>query len=206
MKFLERLNEMILNAFIENCPENIKKYFVRKIFKKDEAIILQGDNDRYIYFIIKGQIKVFSILQNGEQYVLTYLSAVDIVGEVESLTPSHKAVSMVKAVTETEALRLEKSIFLKWMQEDWEFAHYIMSSLAERIFYITENTVMRYITTVDQRLDILIKHARAENKKEIEKSYIFNQLFTTRRSFNRSIKKMHDQKKINIKGSKILLE
>lgn len=197
---------MLLNSLLEKCPQNIKKYFIREKFKKGESIILQGDNDRYIYFIVKGRIKVFSILPDGEQYVLTYLSAVDIAGEVESLAPNHKAVSMVEAEIDTEVLRLEKSKFLQWMKEDWDFAHYIMSSLAERLSYITENTVMRYITTVDQRLYVLIQQLKKENKKEIEKSYIFNKIFTTRRSFNRSLKKLCDQKLIRIVGNKIIIE
>ena len=197
---------MILSSLLEKCPYNIKEYFIKKRYKKGETIILQGDNDRYIYFITQGRIKVFSILPDGEQYVLTYLSAVDIIGEVESLTPSQKAVSMVEAETDTEVLRLDKSKFLLWMKQDWDFAHYIMTSLAERIFYITENTVMRYITTVDQRLNILLHRLKKENKNEIEKSFLFNKAFTTRRSFNRSLKKLCDKKIIQITGNKIIIK
>lgn len=194
----------MLKSLLQECPQHIQQYFTRHKFAKGDIIILQGEAEEYIYLLLSGNIKIYCILPNGMQYMLIHLSDMEIVGDVGILV-KQKAVSTVEAETECDTLRLEKSKFLQWMREDWNFAYYVMTSLAEKLYYFTANSSVRIIMTVDERLLEMLQHAVMEGKSELKKSAIYYELYTTPRSFNRALKKLSDQGIVSVQGDRIIV-
>lgn len=194
----------MLKHLLENCPKDIQKYFLREKFSRGDIIILQGENEDYIYLLLHGSIKIYCNMPNGLQYMLIRLSDMEIVGDVGILV-RQKAGTNVEAETECDTLRLEKTKFLQWMKEDWNFAYYVMTSLAEKLYYYTANSSLRFIMTVDERLMEMLQNAVSEGKSEVSKPAFFYELFTTPRSFNRALKKLSDQGVISIQGDKIII-
>lgn len=195
---------MSIDDLLKNCPQNIQKYFVKEKYKKGEKIIFQGINDGYVFFLLSGQLKVFRILPDGSEYIIEYMDDFAIIGEIEALLQK-TALAMVEAYTNCEVIRLERSKFFQWLKEDWDFAHYMLVSLASRISYLGINSAMRFNTTVDERLQILLQRASRDGVKVLYKSNISNELFTTQRSINRTLKKFSDQGIIEVSDNKITL-
>ncbi|NMC58506.1 MAG: Crp/Fnr family transcriptional regulator [Candidatus Methanofastidiosa archaeon] len=195
---------MSIDDLLKSCPASIQKSFKKKKYKKGEKIIFQGSKNDYVYFLLSGELKVYCILPDGEEYVVEYLKDFVLVGEIE-LFLQKTAITMVEASTNCELLKLEKSKFLLWLEEDWIFNYYMLVSFAKRVSYLAENAAMRFSTTVDERLQILLQRASTEGSMEIYKSNIYNELYTTQRSMNRSLKKFVDQKLIEVNENKIFI-
>lgn len=167
-------------------------------------MIFQGEDNNFVYFLLSGKLKVFRILPDGSEFIIEYMEDSVIFGEIEILLDK-PAVTMIEAYTNCDTVRLEKSKFVEWLKEDWNFSQFMLVSLASRVSYLGINDAMRFNTTVDERLQILFQRASREGIKVLYKSNVANELFTTQRSINRSLKKLADDGIIEISENKITL-
>lgn len=82
-------NEELCRQYIQSC--NIQGLFSTPVlgeiclhrFARGENIYREGEPLRELYFLVKGQVKVFRTHHNGKVSVVEFASAFDILGELE---------------------------------------------------------------------------------------------------------------------------
>jgi len=87
---MEKINERELTR------NYIKKYKIDNIFDKkilknidlfkffqDELIYDPGENIEYIYFLVKGKLKILFNLSNGKRLLLRFSNPLSIIGDIE---------------------------------------------------------------------------------------------------------------------------
>lgn len=194
-----------LDEIIKQCPPEISGEHYPESFSKGETIILQGLDEEFVRILLSGTVRIYCILSDGKEYTLIHLKDSNLIGELEMFA-RQEAVSMAQAETDCTTIRISKPIFLRWMQSDWDFTCYVMNSLAERVSYLTANTVHRASLTIEERLGELLEQAASKGEVTISKDTISGELYTTERSVNRALKKFSDAGRIAIENNKIVIK
>ena len=104
-------NEELCRQYIQSC--NIQGLFSTPVlgeiclhrFARGENIYREGEPLRELYFLVKGQVKVFRTHHNGKVSVVEFASAFDILGELELVNARDTTIS-VQALRECHCLGL----------------------------------------------------------------------------------------------------
>jgi CRP-like cAMP-binding protein len=52
-------------------------------FDHEELICSQGESSKYLYFLVKGKIKIYTTSTEGKTLILTFKTSLDVVGDIE---------------------------------------------------------------------------------------------------------------------------
>ena len=93
-------NEELCRQYIQSC--NIQGLFSTPVlgeiclhrFARGENIYREGEPLRELYFLVKGQVKVFRTHHNGKVSVVEFASAFDILGELELVNARDTTISV----------------------------------------------------------------------------------------------------------------
>lgn len=90
-------------------------------FARGENIYREGEPLRELYFLVKGQVKVFRTHHNGKVSVVEFASAFDILGELELVNARDTTIS-VQALRECHCLGLSMARCSEQLLRD--YIHY----------------------------------------------------------------------------------
>lgn len=93
-------NEELCRQYIQSC--NIQGLFSTPVlgeiclhrFARGENIYREGEPLRELFFLVKGQVKVFRTHHNGKVSVVEFASAFDILGELELVNARDTTISV----------------------------------------------------------------------------------------------------------------
>ena len=131
-------------------PPNEKQVIVerlhRQVYLKGEVVVREGENGGSFFIVIKGNLEVLKQKKDGSPTVIGALSAGQFFGELALLTGEPRSAT-IKAVTDSELLRLEKSDFKEILERHPSLA----DTLAE---------------VVSSRQAVLVQHSAKESPVE----------------------------------------
>jgi CRP-like cAMP-binding protein len=105
--FFSNLDEATLNKFAQIASV--------QHFQHEETIMLAGDTRRAIFFIAKGQAKVFSDSKNTRNSILSLLDTGDFFGEIQLFNESGKSFISVEAEEECSIVIFKGKDFINEM-------------------------------------------------------------------------------------------
>jgi len=108
--FFSDLDEAALNKFAQIAT--------LQNFQHEETIMLAGDTRRAIFFITKGQAKVFSDSPNSRNSILNLLGIGDFFGEIQLFNESGKSSISVKAEEECSIIIFKGKDFINEIATD----------------------------------------------------------------------------------------
>jgi len=108
--FFSDLDEAALNKFAQIAT--------LQNFQHEETIMLAGDARRAIFFITKGQAKVFSDSPNSRNSILNLLGIGDFFGEIQLFNESGKSSISVKAEEECSIIIFKGKDFINEIATD----------------------------------------------------------------------------------------
>jgi CRP/FNR family putative post-exponential-phase nitrogen-starvation transcriptional regulator len=116
-----------------------------------ELIIRAGDPVGDLLFFVKGRIKIYSTMENGQRLLAAVYRPFDVLGEVELFTSEHYALS-VEAMTETACLALSVAAIKKNAERNLRLFIYLCGRLGAKLKdrIIAESINLRY--PVENRL------------------------------------------------------
>lgn len=107
-------------GFLQIQEEDIRKlalYAVPCSFKKGEVIFLEGDPCDYFYIIQKGRVKCFKESPSGKRLIILIGKRHETLN-AGVLFGGHPHIFSAKAMDETILLRIDRSVYLSWVQEN----------------------------------------------------------------------------------------
>ncbi len=165
---------------------------------KNEVICYQGDIYPYFYVILNGKTNIYHTSEKGKSYSQSVYREGDYFGELEifDLKPY---VCQIEAIEDTTVMRLERNFFLKWIEEDKDINLYILRSLCDNFYYLSEKAINDTLYSLKYRvcvylLDSCVRDCKYEVK--ISKKYLSEQFVVTQRSINRILKELAEKKLI----------
>jgi CRP-like cAMP-binding protein len=105
---------------------------VRRRYPKGQVIFHKGDEGGSLYVLQQGRVKVIIPSPQGEEVILTILSAGEILGEL-SLIDGEPRSATVEALEETEALCLRREDFLRLLSIRFEAVLGVLKVLSRRL-------------------------------------------------------------------------
>ncbi len=126
-------------------------------FKPNETLIDEGALDDAVYLIRKGSVTV-SVRLGGKDVVVAYLPVGNYVGEMALITRRPRTAT-VRAVVQTEAIRIDGRAFRTLIDNDPQLRHAIDSQLGKRL---AELQKVRLHTQDSSVVEFFMRHGLGE--------------------------------------------
>jgi len=209
--FFSDLDEATLNRFAQMATV--------QQFQHEETIMLAGDPRRAIFFIAKGQAKVFSDSKHARNSILNLLDTGDFFGEIQLFNESGKSFISVKAEEEcsvimfkgkdfiTEIMNHQK-LFIAFLRETtqklnkayMQISSLSMSTIKERI----KSCLMQFI----EERGIKVQHnssSAIKLKNRPTQQQLAEMSGTTRETVNRELSALVKNGYIELNGKELYL-
>ena len=187
--------------------DSVKKYkdiIERQSYKKGETIFLENDACRKIGIISHGEISIKSYFSNGKEVVYNVLNKGQIFGNnlIFSSNPHYRG--DVVSEQYSEIFFIYKESLIKILQNDEEF---LIEYLNEQSDFSKTLNLKIKLLTISSAADRLIYFLTINKNKISYKSItkLANELYLTRESLSRTIKKLKENKTIKTSKKTIAL-
>lgn len=168
--------EESLSAFINEAKgyDELKKLSDdrrKKVFKKRDLLFEEGDIPRYLYFINKGQVKIFKTNDIGKEYIINIRSEGEFIGYTALIKdePYHFSAS---ALDNVEVSLVPKEDFLKLLHANRDVSSRLIKMLADNVAEKEAQLLSLAYNSVRKRVAeaILLLHDRysKEGKEDIQ--------------------------------------
>lgn len=143
-----------------------------KLYKDGEVIVEEGAQNRTLYVIQSGKVKVVKGVREGEA-VLAVLNEGDIFGEMSLFDASPRSAT-VKAVGNARILAIEHEGLLKRIRMDPSLAFRIMKQMSQRIRNLNAKLIITQ-KTIKQAGDNLLEISKTKDvyMKDIDDKLVF---------------------------------
>lgn len=154
-----------------------------KSFTKGTLLLEQGDMVSKVYIVETGITKCYFSEENGKRYILEFLGAGEIAGEIEVLK-NIDCLCSVEAVTEISAYVLTVPFVRSLIENDLAFNQLLLAELSERIINTSSRSSAQQLYSIEHGLNRLLT-LQQENGLSISKEDTAAYLGITVRSLNR---------------------
>lgn len=211
---MKRYNEItIINTLkVEKIEEYIAKgKFIIKNYPKDYLIHLEGDRCNYLEIIIKGEVQVERISEDGRIMTVSEFSKNGIIGGNLIFSPNPFYPMTVTAVREVSLLAIEKEFLFKLLKENSEFLKSYLQNISDNTK--TLGMQIKNYTNKSLREKIItfleLESERQESKtiklKKTKKA-LAQDFGVERTSLSRELQKMKNDGLINYNSKEIIIK
>lgn len=214
MTSLQPANSMAMETyrgFIRSLPlftslsdselDSLTQYAQIRQHDKGKLLFLQGEPSSRLYIILRGWVKVYNGLENGEETILQMLSAGDTLLE-SAVFLNTKAPVSAQVVEEATLLSIPAPIIRKKVEENNPFAVSMLNNVSLRSQRLIHQIEQSRLKSAGDRvgwflLSQYLDHSNESDDGLIElpfdKSVIASYLDMRPETFSRTLKKLKDQ-------------
>ncbi|MFR4366648.1 MAG: Crp/Fnr family transcriptional regulator [Intestinibacter bartlettii] len=179
-----------LSYYLDTCPDFVKNNFSFEKFNTFDKILVQNEKSDFVYIIIKGKVKVYSLTPTGVKYLERIYCEYEIFGELEAFIDK-PILNYVEAIESCNAIKIPKDLFLKWIEIDREFSLYISIQISEKMYYTSINSRANVTYPLKSRLIFFLWNFLDEhNLDTVHKDILVEGVGSNIRSVNRIIKEL----------------
>jgi len=124
-------------------------------YRKDETVFAQGDPANAVFYIREGECKVTVVSKQGKEAVVAIHGKGDFFGE-GCLNGHTRRLATVKAITESEIMRLEKAAMVRALHDQPTFSEPFISHLVTRNVRVEADLVDQLFNSSEKRLARLL--------------------------------------------------
>lgn len=165
-----------------------KEDIVLKTFPKGNMLLEQGQQANKVFIVREGITKCYFSEENGKDYILEFLSAGEILGEIEALR-SIPCLCNVAALTPVQAYAMNISFFRALLEKNLVLNRMLLDELAERIINTSSRSSAQQLYTTGHGLKKILDLQERQGIS-ISKEDIAAYLGVTLRSLNRALKEL----------------
>lgn len=154
----------IFSALSPAEREQIGNLALKRTYRKQESIFMQGTEADTIYLIKTGRVRLYKVSEEGKEFTLDFLKAEDIFGEVTFFENAVHTMNAV-AMEDTFVCSCTRELFVKLLNNP-ETALKIVQYLGKKMNDYTENMTRSAFQDVRGRvLGVLCKLAGSYGKQ-----------------------------------------
>lgn len=155
--FNKYLNESNVLELFSHDMSNCMDLFS---FKKGDVLITEGECSDYIYFLVNGNMKVFSHSTSGKVMFVSHFKSLEVLGETCSLWNKPPTAS-VQATTNGYCLGISLARYRETLLNDVKFLRYTCMNLGERLSEMNSNTCITMFDSLESRLaSFILKNSK----------------------------------------------
>lgn len=176
-------------------------------YKKAEVIYEPGHQPRYVYFVKSGEVRMFTVSEEGKEFTQGIFKSRQYFGE-PALLLQRAYLAYTVALKDTELVLMDALQFKELIASDKDFSMELIRTLSDRLFYKSMMLEELANEQADHRLNTLIAYL----SKDLQSGEV---LGVTRQALAdmsglrvetviRVMKKMGDKGQIKLRGGKIV--
>ena len=123
--------------------ETIIQHFELHRFERGEDVFTIDERPAYLYFLVKGKVKISILLRNGNRLLLRFSIPLSLLGDLE-ISNDFTVKTSVSAVCESELLALKLSTVREHMMNNPPFLKLIIRELSLKLYH---NAVVKTLTS-----------------------------------------------------------
>lgn len=183
--------------------------------KKNDYIFHEGDEFKGLFVVLKGSVKIYKISKEGKEFILHFITPPNIFGDVPLFTGGDCPAD-VQALEDSILLFVPKNEFLSLLENNPRLSFKIMTGFAARLKSLSVKAAELSFSEVINRLaGYLLKELEKSGTTNLPEPYIklnisiatlASYLGTISETISRAMKKLKDNKIINIHGKTIFIE
>jgi CRP-like cAMP-binding protein len=173
--------------FISSCPKHIKERLRSVDFDAGAMILHQGDMPEFVYFLIAGDARVYTLILNGSSYLQHIYSPGDLFGEFEALN-QRPYLACVQASSACKTIQIENDAFIEWINNDPDFSLVISQQTADKLYQSMLDAVVNIVYPLKYRVLYFLWNVAQNGSNTIRKEDIIEGLGSNERSINRIIR------------------
>lgn len=190
--------------FIDDLNPEDKILFERIIkFEQDHIILNENESCSHVLFLLKGEIEVYKIGENGRIFRLyTIKEGESCVLNLSCVLSDNTYLAYAKTLTDIECILLPSPVFLKLFEAENSLRKYVFNIISTRLIEITTKVEEIVLENLETRLKNFLLDKNTENIY-ITHEEIANQLGSAREVISRQLKKWELMNKIKLSRGKI---
>lgn len=188
-------NDALIYRIMKRCPYEVLKAISIKRFSPGQVALRRGETCGRFYIVVSGRLAICAISENGKEFTLTTYKRGMFFGELEILEQK-PCVSNVRAKTAVKALEVARKDYIKWLEADQNFSQYILHTLCESMYILSETATNNTLYTLKRRICAYLSDNAAvkENRRgvSVTAKEMADLMGVTVRSVNRVFKELRD--------------
>jgi len=178
-----------------------------RAFRRGEVILLEGETPQAVYFIARGQVRIYRLSPEGREQVLKRLGP----GEAFNLVPvldGRPNPSSAMARTDVTAYAIERGHFLQMVRQHPALAGAALAESVARLRHMTALVEDLSLRTVGARLAKLLLNQAAkepEIPRRMTQQEMAAQLGTVREVVGRALAELEREELIHLECHRIVI-
>lgn len=183
--------------------EDSRLFDIPTRFDQDHIILNENESCSHVLFLIKGEIEVYKISENGKVFRLyTIKEGESCVLNLSCVLSNNTYLAYAKTLTDIECILLPSQVFLKLFEAEDSLRRYVFNLISTRLIEITAKVEGIVLESFETRLRNFLLDLNTENIY-ITHEEIANQLGSAREVVSRQLKKWEVMNKIKLYRGKI---
>jgi CRP-like cAMP-binding protein len=163
----------VFSGLGEKDLRDIEPLFVQETFKKKELIFSEGDSPRWFYFVLKGEVKITKLSQDGKEIILELIQPGGFFGGVAVIRGfPYPANAVVKE--DADVLKISRENFQKVLDRFPAVMMDIMQNIGDRIKESRETTKNIALEKVHLRIAALLLKLSEQSGVEDKDGIVLN--------------------------------
>lgn len=136
---LDEIKAYFISKSVELTPEvesMINSRLERRVVKKNEIILRQGETCNHAFFIAKGLLRAYTIDENGKEHVLQFAPENWLLSERSSVLFKGVSEQFIDAVEDSEIVLIESGFFESLSEISPSFQRFNTLALNNRIRHL----------------------------------------------------------------------
>ncbi len=184
--------------------ESIASLGIRKAYPKGSFLFLAQEDSRGFFRILKGEVRVFRMDENGKELEIVRLRPGDFFGEAIALLEG-KFPAFARAAQDCEVLFFDTQTVFRQMAEEPSVARFLVLLLAGKCQVLNRRIETLGLKTVRQRLaQYLLSFCQADGACRFElpvrKLELARQLGTISATLSRNLRRLKEDRTIEVKN------
>jgi|GEM_PF-365419 len=205
-------NQHQLEKLLLRMPEEIKQRSSLKTILAGVTLTRKGEAAKYVYVLIKGNMKVTNEFSSGRRYTYARIMSIDFIGELEIMAGEMKYASNVEAVTNCRVLTITAKDFIKWIEYDPVILMAVSKMLAKKMYPTSnENGTALFFSGIRKLQAYIINYCRGKKDRELflinrNRQQIADEIGTSVKTVNRCVGKLKTDGLLLIMRGKIYID
>lgn len=202
----------IFSELNDDTIEKIEKIGTRKIFPKNDVILLEDEVGTALFVIVSGKVKVSRTSNDGREVILTILSDSDFFGEMAILDGQTRSAT-VTAIENSELFIIQRNDFLVLLRDHPEVSIALLQELTKRLratdvkikALSLKDAEGKVATVILQLADDVgkIQHGKVEIEKLPLQQDLANMAGTSRETISRTLHSFAKKGLIELDGNRL---
>lgn len=193
---------------------SIANQLIIRRFGTNQIVFHLGDPAGLLYIITNGKVKISHSSADGQEAVLAILGAGDFFGELALIDDSPRSAT-AEAIELTETLTLHRDDFLKFLDNNPDFARHVLNILARRIRHLNKQISDIFFLDLPARLARTLLLLADQHGRQGEKGIIIALSLTqtdlaemtgaTRVSINKALGRFRRANWVQVRGRQLTI-